>query len=84
MFFIFQINIKFWAFTNDYTYCRNCNNTIQLNLLDSVCPNCNSDDLLVMSRITGYYQPVASKNGGGFNNGKLQEFKDRYRHKINN
>ena len=81
---IAKTNIKFWAFTNDYTYCRNCNTTIQLNLLDGVCPNCNSDDLLVMSRITGYYQPVASKNGGGFNNGKLQEFKDRYRHRINN
>lgn len=80
---IAKTNIKFWAFTNDYTYCRNCHNTIQLNKLNEYCPFCGSDDLLVMSRITGYYQPVASKNGGGFNNGKLQEFKDRYRHKIN-
>lgn len=81
---ISKTNIKFWAFTNDYTYCRNCHNTIQLNKLGDECPFCNSDDLLVMSRITGYYQPVASKNGGGFNNGKLQEFKDRFRHEINN
>lgn len=79
---IAKTNIKFWAFTNDYTYCRNCQTTIQLNLLGETCPRCGSDDLLVMSRITGYYQPVASKNGGGFNNGKLQEFKDRYRHKL--
>lgn len=80
---IAKTNIKFWAFTNDYSYCRSCHHTTQLNLLDSVCPNCGSDDLLIMSRITGYYQPVVSKNGGGFNNGKLQEFKDRYRHQIN-
>ena len=60
--------------------CQECEAEVKED--EETCPRCGSDDLLVMSRITGYYQPVASKNGGGFNNGKLQEFKDRYRHKL--
>ena len=70
---ISETETKFWDYTNDYTYCRNCQHNVQLPLLK--CPNCGSKDVVVMSRITGYYQPVL-----GYNNGKKQEFKDRYRH----
>jgi ribosomal protein S8 len=70
---ILATNTNFWAFTNDFTYCNNCHNTFN-KALDN-CSICGSDDLTVYSRITGYFVPV--KN---WNNGKKQEFKDRYRH----
>lgn len=72
---IAKTNTKFWAFTNDYTYCLDCGFTIQM--AKDRCLQCDSNNVVTMSRITGYYQPVK-----GFNNGKNQEFKDRYRHVI--
>ena len=71
---IAKTNIKFWAFTNDYTYCLDCGFTILSD--EDECLICHSDNVVTLSRITGYYQPVS-----GYNNGKKQEFKDRYRHK---
>ena len=38
-----------------------------------MCPTCYSHDVLVLSRVTGYYQDV-----GGFNEAKVQELKDRH------
>lgn len=73
---IIKTEVKFWDFTNDYTFCHNCGFTIQLP--KNECPKCGSDDVTIMSRVTGYYQPV-----NGFNDGKKQEFIDRYRHKLN-
>ena len=66
----------FWAYSKVFTYCNECGFTIN----DSIeeCPICQSKDLITYDRITGYYLPTR-----GFNNGKQQEFKDRYRHKIN-
>ena len=61
--------------TNDYTYCLDCGFTIQK--AEEECLECGSTNVVTMSRITGYYQPVK-----GFNNGKKQEFKDRYRQTI--
>ena len=49
--------------------------TINDNL--NVCPVCGSEHLYVYDRITGYYLCIDT-----FNNGKKQEFKDRYRQKI--
>lgn len=72
---IAKTNVKFWAFTNDYTYCLDCGFTIQK--AEDKCLKCESDNIVTMSRITGYYQPV-----NGFNSGKQQEFKDRYRHEV--
>lgn len=72
---IAKTNTKFWAFTNDYTYCRKCGYAIQLAY--DVCPICGSDDVTVMSRITGYYQPVKM-----YNDGKKEEWKERYRHRL--
>ena len=65
----------FWAYSKVFTYCNECGFTIN----DSIeeCPICKSKDLITYDRITGYYLPTR-----GFNNGKQQEFKDRYRHKI--
>jgi len=63
----------FWAYSKVFTYCNECGFTIN----DSIeeCPLCKSKDLITYDRITGYYLPTR-----GFNDGKQQEFKDRYRH----
>lgn len=65
----------FWAYSKVFTYCNECGFTIN----DSIeeCPICQSKDLVTYDRVTGYYLPTR-----GFNNGKQQEFKDRYRHAI--
>lgn len=65
----------FWAYSKVFTYCNECGFTIN----DSIneCPICQSEDLITYDRITGYYLPTR-----GYNDGKKQEFKDRYRHKL--
>ena len=65
----------FWAYSKVFTYCNECGFTIN----DAIeeCPICQSTDLITYDRITGYYLPTR-----GFNNGKQQEFKDRFRHSI--
>ena len=63
----------FWAYSKVFTYCNECGFTIN-DAIDE-CPICQSKDLVTYDRITGYYLPTR-----GFNNGKQQEFKDRFRH----
>jgi len=65
----------FWAYSKVFTYCNECSFT--LNDKIDVCPICKSKDLITYDRCTGYYLPT-----NGFNNGKQQEFKDRFRHNI--
>jgi len=72
---IAKTNVKFWAYTNNYTYCKKCGYCIQLAY--DKCPICDSEDVVIMSRITGYYQPVFC-----YNNGKREEWKERYLHKM--
>ena len=62
----------FWAYSKVFTYCNECGFTLNDNIDE--CPLCKSTDLVTYDRITGYYLPTR-----GFNNGKKQEFKDRYR-----
>ena len=66
----------FWAYSKVFTYCNECGFTI--NDYINECPICKSEDLVSYDRITGYYLPTR-----GFNNGKQQEFKDRFRHNLN-
>ena len=66
----------YWAYSKVFTHCPECGYTINDNL--EVCPICGSKELYVYDRITGYY--LCTKT---FNNGKYQEFKDRYRHSFN-
>ena len=68
-------NPIFWAYSKVFTFCRECQFTINDKL--DVCPVCGSTDLRVYDRITGYYLPVDT-----YNNGKKQEFKERHRHVI--
>lgn len=72
---IAKTNTKFWAFTNNYTYCKKCGYCIQLAY--EKCPICDSEDVVVMSRVTGYYQPVFC-----YNDGKRAEWKERFLHKV--
>ena len=72
---ILETGVIFWAYSKVFTYCSECGYTINDNL--SVCPICGSEHLYVYDRITGYYLCIDT-----FNNGKKQEFKDRYRQKI--
>ena len=72
---IIEEGIIFWAYSKVFTYCNECGFTINDNI--EQCPLCESEDLVTYDRITGYYLPT-----NGFNNGKQQEFKDRYRHEL--
>lgn len=72
---ILKTGVIFWAYSKVFTYCPECGYTINDNL--EVCPICGSTHLYVFDRITGYYLCVDT-----FNDGKYQEFKDRYRQVI--
>jgi ribonucleoside-triphosphate reductase len=64
--------IGYFSYTKDLTICSRCQSTSS-GLLDA-CPNCGSNEVRWWSRITGYYTDVT-----GWNEGKKQELKDRYR-----
>ena len=68
-------NPVFWAYSKVFTFCRECSFTINDKL--DVCPICGSTNLRIYDRITGYYLGVDT-----FNDGKHQEFEDRFRHKV--
>ena len=70
---IVKTNTQFWAYSKVFTYCEKCGYTINDNLAE--CPICKSNDLRVYDRVTGYYLPVKT-----WNEGKEQEFNERYRH----
>ena len=67
--------IIFWAYSKVFTHCQECGFNLNDNLDE--CPICKSNNLMTFDRCSGYYLPTK-----GFNNGKQQEFKDRFRHKI--
>lgn len=69
---IAKTNTLFWAYSKVFSYCSECNFTINDNI--DVCPICHSKNIRVYDRITGYYIPIK-----GYNKGKLQEFEDRHR-----
>lgn len=69
--------IGYFAYTKDLTICSTCNNVTSG--VEEVCPACGSTDIHIWSRVTGYYQNV-----DGWNSGKQQEFKERYRLRMAN
>ena len=71
---ILATGTKFWAYSKVFTFCRECQFTINDNL--DVCPICKSKDLITYDRITGYYLPTLT-----YGKSKHQEFVERYRHK---
>ena len=70
-----KTQIGYFAYTKDLTICSHCQTTSSG--LNDACPNCGSKDVRWWSRITGYYTDVT-----GWNEGKKQELKERYRLSI--
>ena len=65
-------NIGYFAFTKDFTMCKDCKK--QFSGLHDKCLNCDSTNVFGISRITGYIQSTENWNAG-----KKQELKDRKR-----
>jgi ribonucleoside-triphosphate reductase len=59
------------AFSPTFTICNVCNMTSR-GLLSS-CPNCHSDNVDGITRVTGYYSKISN-----WNIGKKAELKDRH------
>ena len=72
---IIETGTLFWAYSKVFTFCNECGETINDKIYR--CQKCGSTDLITYDRITGYYLPT-----NGYNDGKKQEFEDRYRQKI--
>lgn len=72
---IIETGTLFWAYSKVFTFCNECGETINDKIYR--CQKCGSTDLITYDRITGYYLPT-----NGYNDGKQQEFEDRYRQKI--
>lgn len=67
--------VGYFAFTKDMTICMN--DFYVASGLHEKCPNCGSDDVEQLSRVTGYIQAVS-----GWNEAKKQELKDRKRYGV--
>jgi len=68
-----ETQIGYFTFSRDMTVCLGCSQVS--GGLKEQCPNCGSDDVDHISRITGYLQAVS-----GWNSAKRQELKDRKRY----
>jgi ribonucleoside-triphosphate reductase len=68
-----ETQIGYFTFTKDMTVCLGCSQ-VSGGLKES-CPNCGSEEVDHISRITGYLQAVS-----GWNSAKRQELKDRKRY----
>jgi ribonucleoside-triphosphate reductase (formate) len=68
-----ETQIGYFTFTKDMTVCLGCSK-VSAGLKEN-CPNCGSEDVDHISRITGYLQAVS-----GWNSAKRQELKDRKRY----
>ena len=67
--------VGYFAFTKDMTVCMD-DFHVASGLLKE-CPNCDSENVEHLSRVTGYIQAVS-----GWNEGKKQELKDRKRYGV--
>ncbi|MGV8088917.1 MAG: anaerobic ribonucleoside-triphosphate reductase [Methanothrix sp.] len=68
-----ETQIGYFTFTKDMTVCLGCSQVS--GGLEDKCPNCGSENVDHISRITGYLQAVS-----GWNSAKRQELKDRKRY----
>jgi anaerobic ribonucleoside-triphosphate reductase len=67
--------VGYFAFTKDMTVCMD--DFYVASGLQKECPNCESENVEHLSRVTGYIQAVS-----GWNEGKKQELKDRKRYGV--
>lgn len=68
-------NTAYFAYTTDFIYCPACKKMFRGSQF--LCPQCNSEDVKVYSRITGYYSEV-----NRYNNGKRAEWEARKRDSL--
>lgn len=65
------------TFSPEFTSCVDCNKTSRG--LNSSCPYCGSKNVDGITRITGYFAKITSKQIDNLNKGKAQEIRDRYK-----
>lgn len=70
-----ETQVGYFAFTKDMTVCLDDFHVASGMLKE--CPNCESENVEHLSRVTGYIQAVS-----GWNEGKKQELKDRKRYGV--
>ncbi|TET61365.1 MAG: anaerobic ribonucleoside-triphosphate reductase [Promethearchaeota archaeon] len=70
-------NTAYFAYTPDFTFCPHCRKMFRGGSF--ICPQCNSGDVKVYSRVTGYYSEV-----NRYNPGKIAEWKARKRENLFN
>ncbi|KKN45571.1 hypothetical protein LCGC14_0681660 [marine sediment metagenome] len=63
-------NTAYFAYTPDFIYCPSCRKMFQGS--NFICPQCNSKNVKISSKSTGYYSEV-----NRYNSGKLGEWKAR-------
>ncbi|MBY9010764.1 MAG: anaerobic ribonucleoside-triphosphate reductase [Candidatus Lokiarchaeota archaeon] len=68
-------NTAYFAYTSDFTYCPHCRKMFRGGIF--ICPNCQSGDVKVYSRVTGYYSEV-----NRYNSGKKAEWESRKRYNL--
>ena len=68
-------NTAYFAYTTDFTFCQICRKMYRGGQF--TCPKCNSPDVKVYSRITGYYSEVNL-----YNPGKKSEWETRKRETL--
>jgi len=70
-------NTAYFAYSPDFIYCPHCRKMFRGG--NFRCPQCNSEDVKVYSRITGYYSEV-----NRYNPGKRAEWETRKRERLFN
>ena len=68
-------NTAYFAYTTDFTYCPHCRKMFRGGSF--ICLNCQSGDVKVYSRVTGYYSEV-----NRYNPGKKAEWESRKRYNL--
>jgi ribonucleoside-triphosphate reductase len=68
-------NTAYFAYTPDFTFCPHCRKMFRGG--NFTCPQCNSTDVKVYSRVTGYYSEVDR-----YNPGKKAEWEARKREHL--
>jgi ribonucleoside-triphosphate reductase len=68
-------NTAYFAYTPDFTFCPHCRKMFRGS--NFTCPQCNSTDVKVYSRVTGYYSEVDR-----YNPGKKAEWEARKREHL--
>ncbi|MBD3193999.1 MAG: anaerobic ribonucleoside-triphosphate reductase [Candidatus Lokiarchaeota archaeon] len=68
-------NTAYFSYTTDFTFCTHCCKMYRGG--QWICPDCNTKDVKVYSRITGYYSEV-----NRYNDGKMAEWQSRKRYGI--